>query len=116
MNTAFSPTKLCTVSGSQVPSCWPQALKATARSTRVFTIFAQVGEVLDGAQVRVGAYVPGIGQVLRHRHAAREQQPPAHLPVAEIRERDDGVAADAQELLSTALGWRVAWMVRLRTA
>src|SRR5262249_19089733 len=36
MKTAFSPNRLCTVSGIQVPSFWPEMLKATARSTRAF--------------------------------------------------------------------------------
>ena len=32
--TAFSPSRLCIVSGIQVPSCCPELLKATARSSR----------------------------------------------------------------------------------
>ena len=44
MNTAFSPIRLCTVSGIQVPSFWPEALNATARSTRALTVHNLMGE------------------------------------------------------------------------
>ena len=65
---------------------------------------AQLGEVLDGAQVDVGRHVPGLRQVLRHRHPPGEEEARTDLPMPEVGERDDGVAADAQELLQHLLG------------
>src|SRR3546814_16523929 len=43
--------------------------------------------------------VPGIRQRVRHRHAAAQEQPPAYLPVAEVREGYDGATADPYEIL-----------------
>ena len=40
-----------------------------------------------------------IRQDIGARHMAGEQQLQPHLPVAEIRKRHDGVAADAQHVL-----------------
>ena len=55
-------------------------------------------------------------QRLGHRHAAVGQQMPAHPPMAEIRERDDGVAADAQQMLAARrAAARVACSVWLST-
>ncbi len=47
--------------------------------------------------------VPAVRQVLRHRHAALEQQRQPHAPVAEIREGNDGVLADPQEVVEYRL-------------
>src|SRR5579862_2899159 len=60
---------------------------------------AQQTEILDAAEVDVRRLVPGIGQIVGERHVAAEEELQADVPVAEIREGDDGMAADAQHVL-----------------
>src|SRR5579864_5932855 len=59
---------------------------------------AKLAKVLDAAERDVRRLPPRIAQIvgLRHVAAARELQP--YLPVAEIRKRNDAVAADAQHV------------------
>src|SRR5512132_3331935 len=70
----------------------------TALDARIH-LAAQRDEVADGAEVDVRAVVPGVRQGVAHRHSPLGQQSPAQPPVREVRHRDDGVAADAQQLL-----------------
>ena len=61
-------------------------------------LVAELHEILDGAEVNVRRVVPGGGEVFRARHVPADQQLQPHLPEAEIRERDDGALADAQQV------------------
>ncbi len=53
--------------------------------------------------VDVGRVVPLVGQFLRHGHVAGEGDLDSRAPVAEVREGDDRLAADAQHLLHERL-------------
>src|SRR5439155_4921992 len=64
---------------------------------------AKVLEVDDGAVMHVGRLIPLVGQGLGYRHAA-EGDLQARAPVAEVREADDHLAADAQHLAHQELG------------
>src|SRR6266403_4830552 len=50
-------------------------------------------EIPDGEKVDVRGVVPLVRQFLRHRHASSEYLQPVP-PVAEVRKRDDSLAAD----------------------
>jgi hypothetical protein len=47
----------------------------------------------------VGGIVPGGREVFGARHVAADQQLQPHLPIAEIRKRDDGALPDPQQIL-----------------
>src|ERR1700726_1155542 len=61
-------------------------------------LVAELHKVLDGAEMDVRRVVPGRGQVFGARHVAADQELQPHPPEAEIRERDDGAAADPQQV------------------
>src|SRR5918999_4883212 len=52
----------------------------------------QLCKVFQRAEVRVGALVPGLREVLGPRHAAPEKELSPDLPVPKVRERDNHVA------------------------
>ncbi len=56
---------------------------------------AQLPKVLDRAEVNVRRFVPRLGQIPCHRHAAVGEDLPADAPMPEIRKRHDHVARDA---------------------
>ena len=58
----------------------------------------EVAEVLQRGVVDVGRVVPRERDRLRDRHAALQREVAAHLPVAEVRERDDRARPDTQHL------------------
>src|SRR6202035_5332267 len=60
-------------------------------------LVAELHEILDGAEMDVRRVVPGRRQVFGARHVAADQELQPHLPETEIRERDDGTAADPQQ-------------------
>src|SRR5882672_2948279 len=60
-------------------------------------------EIGDGEQVHVGRVVPLIRELGRNRHPSESDLQP-QVPAAEVRERDDGFAPDAQHLEQDLLG------------
>ena len=97
--TACSPNRFQNHQGAFRRSGVPQALSATA-----FSIFTPISPQSCTKSLMVQWWILGvsyqlIGQDIGVRHVAGEQQLQAHLPVAEIRKRDDGMAADAQHVL-----------------
>src|SRR6266851_409568 len=81
-----------------VSTCpWRTARRAPADSGD--QRLARRDEIENGAEVDVGRVVPAMRQHWRHRHAAMREEVQADAPMAEIRERNDGAPADADEML-----------------
>ena len=67
-------------------------------------LFAEGVEVLHRQEADVRRIVPLVGQFLRLGHATVEHEASAGSPVAEIRERDDGLFRDAQQFVQERHG------------
>src|SRR5690606_13714137 len=89
-------------------ACANPAAVATADDGAMFDAQAALGtqrlEIIDGAEVDIRRVVPLVRQCFRHRHASARAQVPAAAPVAEIRKRDDALAAYAQHFFQHAIG------------
>src|SRR5262249_5735239 len=116
MKTAFSPIRLCTVRGSQVPSCWPEALKATARSTRAFTTTHRLAKSLMVQRCALGLTYQASGRfsVTGMRPVNSSWARTCQWP--KLGNETMALRPMRRRCSSTVLGCRVAWMVRLRMA
>ena len=67
-------------------------------------LVAERVEVLEREHADVRRVVPLVGQFLGLRHATVKHEASARCPVAEIRERDDGLLRDAQQFVQERHG------------
>ena len=76
----------------------PREIERDALVDRRADLARQRDEIGDRAEMDVRRVVPGMGQAFGHRHAAREGDLGPNAPMAEIRHRNDGAAANAQHV------------------
>ena len=105
-SSAFAVKEKNRLVAQEIPSPWREhpierpaiEIKRDALVDRRADLARQRHEIGDGAEMDVRGVVPGMGKAFRHRHAAEQGDLGPNAPMAEIRHRHDGAAADAQHV------------------